>query len=177
MDGHVKKQWDLLVELADGRATKETRDHLVSCERCRVAYDQILIMKEASSYPFEQPPQSLVESAIAIAQPNRSRLKLVSPRLSALGARTERVPAQVLFGQGDLQVRAMYSPTTTGWDVFLSLNGRQGTIFHAGERFETDDRGRVLVPISDIAVSELVLETNGAEFLIPSPIEVEVDGV
>ncbi len=164
-----------LIALAEGKGTRETREHVNQCAPCQRRVKQFRHLIDRLRFPLLQPsPQALKRAkAIGKASGKRVTARLVSTSLAMAGVRRASSPSfQSVYETQGVRVRLMYQLRGEQWDV----RGRvtppiPASLYVGGSRKATaiDEEGRFAYQVKDLARAGLRLVFGKTEISVPAP--------
>jgi hypothetical protein len=162
---------EALVDLAEGRTSKEVEAHVAKCSSCAIRLEELRAILAASRIKVESAPADLIAAVKSlIGQPVR-RATLRMTTLGLAGARSASQSFQAIYEIEGKSLRLMYEQTPQGWEVLGQFDGGASEIRRQATGFRTDESGRFQFTSGDLSDTGFSIEA----FAVPSGQEL-IDG-
>jgi hypothetical protein len=171
--------WEGIVALAEGRQDAEASQHIQGCATCEAKLAQLREIFALGDLKFFDAPKSLIGDVKAMMQPAPRRvLSLIRSSLGLAGARNAAVAGdfQVVVGDGELQVRLMFTRIGSEWEVLGKLSDTGWTLTRDGNGIEVGEQGRFSFRSDSLAQTSFTLERRGVSMTVPSAEELLASG-
>lgn len=169
--------WEGIVDLAEGREAPAALTHLQQCQDCSRKFAQLQSLMEVGKGRFFDAPSDLIESVKGLMpRPERRLLRLLHTTTAWTGARAAAEDFQIIAGDGEDQVRLMYSRTPKGWEVMGRAPSAEWAVVGLASQPEMASDGRFSFKVADLSKTGFFLIGPNAEWVVPSAEEMLSSG-
>jgi len=123
-----RKNWNLLVEVAEGKSHPEAEQHANTCQQCSHRLQELREMIRLTGLGGWDAPESLVAAARSIYQPPKSTRIAVLSSQGAAARSAATAPSHVVFEDEGVAVRLLIRPVGSGWRVIGTLESEREPI-------------------------------------------------
>jgi hypothetical protein len=168
--------WERIVNLAEGGQDEIANRHVAGCVSCARKLQELRQILTVGKTPTFDAPLSLVATVKDMLPiGSSSRATLLRSTLAWSGARTVTEDFQLVVAVGKEQVRLMYLPLDSGWQVLGRLPSMDWSALKEGARVQGDSAGRFSFIASNLAQTDFKLAGPTGEVVVPSAQEM-LDG-
>jgi hypothetical protein len=161
--------WEGIVDIAEGRQSEPARLHLQSCGDCSEKLEQLHVMMAAGDLRYFDAPTNLIASVKGLMpQPERRVFSLLRSTTAWTGARTAAHDFQLVAGDGDTQVRLMFSKVDDGWEVMGRIPAGSWSVEADGQTVDLSDEGRFSFLAPGLDATGFTLIGSDTELVVPS---------